>query len=119
MTAADNYFYSKEKPLSGCLLALRQIILNQSGEISEIWSYKMPFYCITKGKKTKRFCYLWTDKKSKLPYLGIVDGYLLNHPELVSDNRTKMKIFYMDPEKDLPVEKINLILQQAIGLIEK
>ena len=119
MIEADNYFYGKEEPLRGCLLALRHLILNQPGEITEIWSYKMPFYCITDGKKKKRFCYLWTDKKSKLPYLGIVDGYLVNHPDLVSDNRTRMKIFYLYPEKDLPVEDINLILQQAIGLIGK
>ena len=101
------------------MLAVRQIIMNQPGEVYEIWTYKMPFYRISTGRNEKRFCYLWTDKKSGLPYIGFVDGYLLNHPDLVTDNRKRMKIFYLQPEKDLPVEKINLILQQAIALQKK
>jgi len=101
------------------MLAVRQIILNQPGEVSEIWTYKMPFYQVLVGRKAKRFCYLWTDKKSGLPYIGFVDGYLLNHPDLVTDNRKRMKIFYLQPEKDLPVEKINLIIQQAIALLSR
>ena len=61
------------------------------------------------------FCYLWIHKKYKQPYLGIVEGKLFNHLSLISEKRLRMKILLFDPAKDLPIELINTVLQQAIN----
>ena len=61
-------------------------------------------------------CYLWTHKKYKQPYLGIVDGKLIDHPLLITENRARMKILLFDPEKDIPIDMLSTILEQLIGL---
>ncbi|MCE7039664.1 DUF1801 domain-containing protein [Dyadobacter sp. CY312] len=115
----ENYFLQKEEPVKSCLLALRQLVMRQHRDVEEVWRYKMPFYCLqTDAKTSRRFCYLWVEKKTNLPYIGIVDGNLIEHPDLLSEKRSRMKILLIDPENDLPVEKINVILQQAIALCQ-
>jgi Domain of unknown function (DU1801) len=108
----DNYFLQKEEPVKGCLLFLREYILNYDKNITEAWKYRMPFFCY----KGKMFCYLWTDKKNGLPYIGIVEGKKIDHPALIIEDRARMKIMLLDPTVDLPVETINNILKIAIGL---
>lgn len=108
----DAYFFRQEEPAKGCLLALRTLILSQHEEISMTWRYGMPFF----NYKGKRFCYLWVHKKSHLPYIGFVDGNLMNHPELVQEKRARMKILLVDPQQDLPQKLISLLLKEAIHL---
>lgn len=62
------------------------------------------------------FCYLWTDKKSDQPYILLEEGKLLDHPQLEVGERTKMKIFSVDPNQDLPIKTIKEILQSALAL---
>ena len=113
----DNFYLEKEEPVKSCLLALRQLIMIQHDGVEEAWRYKMPFYLLRSGEQApKRFCYLWVEKKSNKPYIGIVDGSSVIHPDLLSEKRSRMKILLIDAENDLPVEKISLILQQAIAL---
>src|SRR6185312_7271532 len=100
LKALDHFYEQQEEPTKSCLLALRQYILNTDVELTEAWKYRMPFFCY----KEKMFCYLWTDKKTQQPYIGIVDGNKLTHPLLIQDQRTRMKILYIDPKKDLPVK---------------
>jgi hypothetical protein len=107
----DTFFDNKEEPVKSCLLFLRDHIPKQDQYITEAWKYKMPFYCY----KDKMFCYLWVHKKNGLPYLGIVNGNKMNHPELIIENRSRMKILLIDPTQDLPIETINDILKTAIG----
>jgi len=90
---------------------LREIILSHDKEIVNAWKYGVPFFCF----RGKMFCYLWIHKKYKQPYLGIVEGKRFNHPALISEKRLRMKIMLFDPGKDLPIELINTILQQAIN----
>jgi len=59
------------------------------------------------------FCYLWIGKKNSLPYIGIVEGRKLSHPRLVQDKRSRMKVIFIDPTKDLPVKIILHILNNA------
>ena len=73
----------------------------------------MPFYCF----HGKRFCYLWVQKKTRIPYLGIVEGSKIKHPQLIAENRSKMKIMLIDPKKDIPVRAITQLLTTATGLI--
>jgi hypothetical protein len=108
----DNFYLQKEEPVKSCLLALREIILRQDADIAAAWKYGMPFFCY----KGKMFCYLWVHKKNGQPYLGMVEGKHLLHPELIQEKRSRMKVILFDPAKDLPVKKINTILQQAINL---
>lgn len=110
MTDLDNFYFHQSEPIRTCLLALREIIFSQDNEVVNAWKYGMPFFCF----RGKMFCYLWIHKKYKQPYLGIVEGKRFDHPALVSEKRSRMKIMLFDPNKDLPIDIINSVLQQAI-----
>ena len=45
----DNFYLQKDEPVKGCLLFLRNYILNYDKNITEAWKYGMPFFCY-KGK---------------------------------------------------------------------
>ena len=107
-----NYYLDKEEPNKSCLLALRSIILNQDTNVTETQKWGMPCFCY----KKKMFCYLWTDKKTDEPYLLMVEGKYLDHPKLEEGDRTRMKIFRVNPKKDLPIKTIESILQKALDL---
>jgi hypothetical protein len=62
------------------------------------------------------FCYLWTDKKTNEPYILMVEGKYLDYPELEEGTRSRMKIFRINPNKDLPLKTIETILQKALDL---
>ena len=112
LSAIDSYFLEKEEPVKGCLLFLREHILKQDTNITEAWKYGMPFYCY----KGKMFCYLWVHKKHFQPYIGIVEGAKIQHPELIQEKRARMKILLIDANKDIPVKKINGILKDVLKL---
>ncbi|MCF0055674.1 DUF1801 domain-containing protein [Dyadobacter sp. CY356] len=112
MKEIDNFYAEKVEPLKGCLMALRQIILDRDRNFSEAWKYRMPFFCY----KGKMFCYLWVEKKTGIPYLGIVEGKKIAHPGLIQDERSRMKIMRFDPSEDLPLKMILEILDSAILL---
>ncbi len=59
---------------------------------------------------------MWTDKKTDLPYLLMVEGKHLHHPKLEIGSRSRMKIFTVDPGKNLPKKVIETILQEALDL---
>lgn len=111
----DQYFLQKEEPVKSCLLFLRKHIPELDSAITEEWKYGMPFYCY----KGKMFCYLWVHKKYGQPYLGIVEGGKIDHPDLLQEKRARMKILLIDPDKDLPVKKIDAILKKVLPLYKK
>lgn len=108
--ALEDFYLKAEEPNKSCFLALRKILNNLDPEINETRKYGMPCFCY----KKKHFCYLWTDKKTQEPYLLLVEGDQLDHPQLESGNRKRMKIFRVNPNEDLPIETIRLILDQAL-----
>lgn len=108
----DNYFLKKEEPIKSCLQFLRQHILKQDRNITEAWKYGMPFYCYN----GKMFCYLWTHKKYHQPYIGIVEGKRINHPDLITEKRARMKILLIDSGQDIQIEKVDTILKEVIAL---
>lgn len=108
----DSYYLSKSEPNKSCLLALRSIILAQDPQVTETKKYGMPCFCY----KKKMFCYLWTDKKTDEPYVLMVEGNLLDHPKLEKGDRSRMKIFRVKPDEDLPLATLQLILAQALDL---
>ncbi len=85
---------------------------SQSVPCTWIADYKMPCFCY----KKKMFCYLWADKRTNEPYILMVEGKYLDHPELEEGDRSRMKIFRVDPNKDLPIKTIENILQKALDL---
>ena len=115
MKETDQYFLQKQEPVQGCLVALRAYLLGYSEFMTEAWKYRMPFYCY----KGKMFCYLWTNKNTGQPYLGIVEGRRIDHPLLVSEQRSRMKILLIDPEKDLPLQTIDTLFKMAMMLYEQ
>lgn len=108
----ENFYLNKAEPNRGCLLALRSIILKQDPAVSETRKYGMPCFCF----KKKMFCYLWMDKKTDEPYILFVEGKHLNHPKLEQGTRARMKVFNVNPAKDLPLETIEKLLQEALDL---
>ncbi len=112
MNALENYYERHGEPTRSCLLALRAIILKQDDDVSATWKYGMPFFCY----KGKMFCYLWVHKEHKRPYIGIVEGKHFDEPFLIQEGRNRMKIMLLDPDRDLPIQTIETLLQKAINL---
>lgn len=110
MKEFDNYFLKQTEPNRSCLLALRDIILSNDKSITPAWKYGIPMFCY----RDKMFCYLWVHKKYKQPYIGVVEGKRIEHPSLLQEKRTRMKIMLIDPNKDIPIKTINSILNQAM-----
>ncbi|WP_212001948.1 DUF1801 domain-containing protein [Chitinophaga sp. HK235] len=108
----DNYFLKQPEPLKSCLEFMRAYLLKADPNLKEDWKYGMPFYCY----KGKMCCYLWVHKKYGQPYLGIVEGHSIDHPDLLTEKRARMKILLLDPEKDLPMKKINTIMKAVLAL---
>ena len=108
----DQYYHGKEEPAKSCLLALRNIILAQDEKVTETRKYGMPCFCY--GKKA--FCYLWTDKKTGEPYILLVEGRQLNHPQLETGDRSRMKIFRINPDENIPFESIQSLLNAALQI---
>jgi hypothetical protein len=107
-----NYYLEKSEPNRSCLLTLRDLILSKDENITETKKYGMPCFCY----KKKMFCYLWTDKKTDQPYILFVEGQHLSHPELEQGKRSRMKIFRVDPNDNLPMKTIDLLLDAALDL---
>jgi hypothetical protein len=108
----DQYFLHQEEPIKSCLQFLRSYILQLDENISEAWKYGMPFYCY----RGKMCCYLWVHKKYHQPYIGIVEGASIGHPDLIQEKRARMKILLIDPARDIPVKKIKGILKEMVDL---
>lgn len=112
----DKYFIEKNEPIRSCLQSLREYILSLDNQhITEAWKYGMPMYCYD----GKMFCHLWVHKKFKQPYIGIVEGGSVEHPELIQEKRARMKILVIDAGKDLPLKKLNGIMNKVVALYEK
>lgn len=112
MKQLDDFYLKQEEPIKGLFLALKEIILKQDDDITNVLKYGMPFFCY----KGKMFCYLWTHKKYKQPYIGIVEGKHFDEDFLLQENRSRMKIMLFDTNEDLPLEQIETIIQKAIKL---
>ena len=112
MKETDNFYLSQQEPSRSCLLALRNLILEVDKNVSETQKWGMPCFMYRK----KMFCFLWTDKKTNEPYILFVEGKYLDHPKLEQGNRSRMKILSIDPNKNIPVNTITLLLNDALNL---
>ena len=112
MSEGDIFYQGKQEPIKSCLLILRDMILDQDQDISETTKYGMPCFLY----KKRAFAYLWVDKKNNEPYILFVAGGLLDHPKLEMGKRKRMKIFRVDPKKEIPVETTQKLLDSALDL---
>jgi len=108
----DNYYLQQNEPHKSCLQFLRAFILAQDSQITESLKYGMPFFCYGK----KMFCYLWVHKTLQQPYIGIVEGKSIHHPDLIQEKRARMKILLVDAGKNIPTRKIKAILKEVLAL---
>jgi uncharacterized protein DUF1801 len=114
MNPLDKYYLDKEEPYRSCLQSLRSIVLGMDRNMTEKWRYGMPFfYC-----KGRMACYLWLDKKNLKPYLGIVEGSRVEYKGLEQGKRKRMKIYVVDPHKNLPVKDIKAILKKMLRVYD-
>ena len=111
-SSVDNYFITLAEPERSCLLFLRQFILDFSNSITEKRKFNTPFYYVN----TKWMSFLSFDPKTKEIYISFVDGFKMQHPQLVSEGRKKMKIFRIDAHKDVDVKSLKEILEKAVKL---
>lgn len=112
MKQLDDFYLNQKEPIKGTLFALREIILKQDANITNVLKYGMPFFCY----KDKMFCYLWIHKKHKQPYIGIVEGKHFEESFLIQEDRSRMKIMMLNADEDLPLKQIESILQKALNL---
>jgi hypothetical protein len=108
------FYLNQPEPNQSTLLAIREIILHYDYSITATIKYGMPFFCY----KGKMFCYLWKHKKYGQPYIGFVEGKHLEHPALLAEKRSRMKILLIDPDKDIPLNTINYLLGKALILYQ-
>ena len=113
MKALDAYYDGLAEPLQGYMLAVRKIMLDLDEEIESTWKWSTPFFLYRK----RMLCYLWVDKKTREPYLGIYGGDALNHPSLVQKHRAKIRKLMLNVDKDIPAGTIRVVLGLAMTLI--
>tara|TARA_B100000809_G_scaffold266776_2_gene331462 strand:- start:3880 stop:4227 length:348 start_codon:yes stop_codon:yes gene_type:complete len=107
----EAYYLKQVEPNKSCLLTLRTIIKNYDIHISEEWKYGLPSFYY----KKKPFCYLWKNKKTQEPYIGIARGFLIEHTELIQGDRKRIKKLPITPTKDIPIKKTHEIFKLAIS----
>lgn len=112
LSPLDAWYDKQEEPVKSCLQFLRAEILAADPELSEAWKYGMPFFCY----RGKMFCYFWLHKEHGWPYMGIVDGKLIDHPDLLLEKRARMKILPIDAHKNIPMKKFRALLKHMIAL---
>jgi len=112
MNPLDNFYLEKEEPIQSCLLALRSIILNYNKDFEPLWKYRLPCFMY----QGQIFCYLWVDRKTQFPYIAVGKGVQIEHPDLVQGNRTFVKLLYINPEEDIPIDTIQEIFDRAMEL---
>ena len=106
----EDFYLQYDDSVSTCMLAMRDILLAYDKNITTVMKYKCPFFCY----KGKALAYVSFNQKRKQPYLGMIDGYRLEHPKLLAESRTRIKILLLDPSRDLPITAIKKILKQAL-----
>ena len=112
MNPLDLFYLQLEEPNQDHLLSLRKHILDYGPDFTEAWKFNMPSFLY----KGNRFCYLRMDQKRKMYYIGFNDGKWIDHPALMFEDRSRIKIFLIDPGANLPFETIDSIIEAAITL---
>lgn len=111
--SADAYYFKQPEPYQGCLLALKEIILNVSPHIGHRRMFQIPFFFY----KDKKLCFLWVHRKKLL--LGFVEDKNIYKKVPGQRRKSKMTMLEIDPNADLPMKKILPALQKLIVRYDK
>ena len=106
----ENYFLKQPEPYKSCMLFLRIWLVEQ--KLEEQFKYGVPFYCY----KNKNLCYISVSAKDKKLYLGFIQGYKMKHPKLEKEERKQIKAFYIDPEENVSVNVLRILIKEAKAL---
>jgi hypothetical protein len=109
LTPLDNYFGSKDEPMKGFLLALKDLILRYDAEMEVSCKWRPHFFSLGKNM----ICYLTIQNKTNRPYLGFGFGMEINHPALLSEGRKMIKVIYFDEEEDIDIDLLYGILKEV------
>lgn len=106
-----HYFLTLPEPTQSALLCIRNF-LTQEMALQEHWKYNTPFYYFN----GKWFCYMSYHQKRDQCYLGFVKGYKIQHPQLISGGRKQIKIYPINPKRDINIQELKEIvtLQQSV-----
>lgn len=115
MNQLDRFYFSQEEPTQSCYLALRDIILAVDKNLSPEWKYGLPFFYY----KGKMLCFLNYSKKYKTPYIAFMKGSFLEGIDLLSEGRKLAKIKLIDPESDLPINRVTELVLLSINRMSK
>ena len=110
MSVINNFFEKLEEPNKSVFLFLKDFILDYDTDIKLYFKWKLPYFYY----KEKPLCYIWKDKKTNEPYLSFAKGSKINHPALIAGNRTLFKILPINPHKDIDVDLITEIIEEAL-----
>jgi hypothetical protein len=102
----SQYFLNLPEPQQSALLFLRRFFIDDV-KLEEHWKFNTPFYYFN----GKWFCYLsYSKKRNNEIYIGFVKGYLVNHPKLLSEGRKQIKVYRINPNKDINVKELKAIV---------
>ncbi|MBC7695604.1 MAG: DUF1801 domain-containing protein [Burkholderiales bacterium] len=102
---SDDFFLKIPEPQRSTLLYLRHFFVNEIG-LEEHMKFNTPFY----NFKKKWFCYIsYSEKRKNEIYIGFVKGYKIEFQGLESEGRKQIKIYRIDPEKDIDVMALKKI----------
>ncbi len=106
----DNFFLKIPEPQQSTLLYLRGFFVEEVG-LDEHIKFNTPFY----NFKNKWFCYLsYSEKRKHEIYIGFVKGFKIEFPGLESEGRKQIKIYRINPEKDIDVK----VLKKIVNLLK-
>jgi hypothetical protein len=108
----DQYFLDQKEPFQSIMLYVRAVILNTLPDVTERYSYKIPFYNI--GKKP--MLYLNILKGKNYVDVAFVHGVFLekDFPVLKNDNnRKQVRSIQLKSIEDLDQENFEQLLHAA------
>ncbi|WP_353778019.1 DUF1801 domain-containing protein [Winogradskyella sp. 3972H.M.0a.05] len=117
MKPVDEYFYNQKEPYQSIMLYIRDVILRTLPDITERYSYKIPFYNI--GKKP--MLYLNILKGKDYVDVAFVQGVLFEDqfPSLKNDNnRKQVRSLQVKSLEEFNEHEFRAILLEAKRYIE-
>lgn len=111
----NNYFLNLPEGEQQCFLYLRDYLKNYHKEITEDLKFNVPFYFY----KNKWLCYFTYHAKTKRSYIGFIDGKFLKNNKLEFKGRTLVKQYTIEVNKDLNLQELSAILDEAIAYKDK
>lgn len=118
MNDLEKFYFSQSEPNKSVFLALKDIIFSWDENIEQCLKYGLP--CFTYQKKI--LCYLWQDKKTKVPYVLFNYSNFIEHQALDRKGRKLMQSMDIFPDHDIPIKALTTVfnqLKQHINSLKK